>query len=35
VDIMIEGAYAHSLWGRLIDTPRREPSGKGERIVAA
>lgn len=34
-DIMIEGAYAHSLWGRMIDTPMGEPSKKGDRIVAA
>ena len=26
VDIMIEGAYAHSLWGRMINVPNDEPS---------
>lgn len=26
VDIMIEGAYAHSLWGRMMNEPNDEPS---------
>jgi tRNA-2-methylthio-N6-dimethylallyladenosine synthase len=34
-DIMIEGAYAHSLWGRMINEPKGATSGKGERIIAA
>ncbi|WP_419664049.1 MiaB: (dimethylallyl)adenosine tRNA methylthiotransferase [Desulfosarcina variabilis str. Montpellier] len=35
VDIMIEGAYAHSLWGRMLNEPNGEPSSKGDTIVAA
>ena len=34
-DIMIEGAYAHSLRGRLIDGPIMATPGKGETSVAA
>jgi tRNA-2-methylthio-N6-dimethylallyladenosine synthase len=34
-DIMIEGAYAHSLWGRMINEPMDATSGKGDRIIAA
>jgi tRNA-2-methylthio-N6-dimethylallyladenosine synthase len=35
VDIMIEGAYAHSLWGRLIHQPMGTTQAKGETTVAA
>jgi tRNA-2-methylthio-N6-dimethylallyladenosine synthase len=35
VDIMIEGTYAHSLWGRMINEPIGESSIKGDTIVAA
>ena len=34
-DIMIEGAYAHSLWGRLIHGPMSTAPGKGETTIAA
>ncbi len=34
-DIMIEGAYAHSLWGRMIDGPMIVSSGKGDSTIAA
>ena len=34
-DIMIEGAYAHSLWGRLIHGPMNAAQGKGETTIAA
>jgi tRNA A37 methylthiotransferase MiaB len=34
-DIMIEGAYAHSLWGRLIRGPMIAAPGKGETTIAA
>lgn len=35
VDIMIEGAHAHSLWGRLVGGPTFAPSGIGETTIAA
>ena len=35
VDIMIEGAYAHSLWGRMIHRPTRTTPSKGETTVVA
>ncbi len=35
VDIMIEGVYAHSLWGRLIHGPICATPGKGETTIAA
>ncbi len=34
-DIMIEGAHAHSLWGRLIDDSMDDRPGKGETTIAA
>jgi tRNA-2-methylthio-N6-dimethylallyladenosine synthase len=34
-DIMIEGAHAHSLWGRLIRGPKNAAPGKGETTIAA
>jgi tRNA-2-methylthio-N6-dimethylallyladenosine synthase len=34
-NIMIDGAYAHSLWGRLIDRPMGDRPHKGETIIAA
>ena len=34
-DIMIEGAYAHSLWGRLIHVPKNAAPGKGDTTIAA
>lgn len=34
-DIMIEGAHAHSLWGRLVDKPIGDTSEKGETTIAA
>jgi tRNA-2-methylthio-N6-dimethylallyladenosine synthase len=34
-DIMIEGAYAHSLWGRLLSRPLNFSQGKGETTIAA
>ncbi len=34
-DIMIEGVYAHSLRGRMIENTMDQPSNKGDRIVAA
>jgi tRNA-2-methylthio-N6-dimethylallyladenosine synthase len=33
-DIMIEGAHAHSLWGRLIRQPKNAVQGKGDTIAA-
>ena len=34
-DIMIEGAHAHSLWGRMIDGLTSTTPGKGETTIAA
>jgi tRNA-2-methylthio-N6-dimethylallyladenosine synthase len=34
-DIMIEGAFAHSLWGRLIDDSMDNAPEKGETTIAA
>jgi tRNA-2-methylthio-N6-dimethylallyladenosine synthase len=34
-DIMIEGAHAHSLWGRLIREPMHTAPEKGESTIAA
>ncbi len=34
-DIMIEGAHAHSLWGRLIGEPKHVAPEKGESTIAA
>jgi tRNA-2-methylthio-N6-dimethylallyladenosine synthase len=34
-DIMIEGAHAHSLWGRMIGAPKSATPGKGETTIAA
>jgi len=34
-DIMIEGAHAHSLWGRLVRQPKNAAPGKGETTIAA
>lgn len=34
-DIMIKGAHAHSLWGRLIDGPMGATPEKGETTIAA
>jgi tRNA-2-methylthio-N6-dimethylallyladenosine synthase len=34
-NIMIDRAYAHSLWGRLIDRPMGDRPHKGETIIAA
>jgi tRNA-2-methylthio-N6-dimethylallyladenosine synthase len=34
-DIMIEGAHAHSLWGRLIREPKHAAAEKGESTIAA
>jgi tRNA-2-methylthio-N6-dimethylallyladenosine synthase len=34
-DIMIEGAYAHSLWGRMVDGPMIVSPGKGDSTIAA
>ena len=34
-DIMIEGAYAHSLWGRLVDDSVGSAPQKGESSIAA
>jgi len=34
-DIMIEGAYAHSLWGRMVDRSEGSTSEKGEASIAA
>ena len=34
-DIMIEGAHAHSLWGRLLDDSMDDTPDKGETTIAA
>ncbi len=35
MDIMIEGAYAHSLWGRVTQKTMAEKTGKGGATIAA